>query len=148
MQFLHLYLKWETMRISGIPAIPIIITCLLHGTLCDTEIPRTFYGEKFAVHCTIVANSSDPVTEDLRSAWFLGPGKNRVTNLSVKLKGHKYFIHFANKLDLHKYAPTKWMSLSLLIPCILCILMQRVTINSILYEWMSLYIMKKSFEGY
>ena len=59
------------------------------------------------VHCTIVANSSDPITENLRLARFLGPGKNRVTNLSVKLKCHKYFIHFANELDLHKYAPIK-----------------------------------------
>ena len=41
----------------------------------------------------IVANSSDPVTKDLRSAWFLGPEKNHVTNLSVKLKGHKYFLY-------------------------------------------------------
>ena len=34
------------MGISGIPAIPMIITCLLQGTLCDTGIPRTFYGGK------------------------------------------------------------------------------------------------------
>ena len=34
------------MGISGIPAIPMIITCLLQGTLCDTGIPCTFYGEK------------------------------------------------------------------------------------------------------
>ena len=32
------------MGISGIPAIPMIITCLLQGILCDTGIPRTFYG--------------------------------------------------------------------------------------------------------
>ena len=24
--------------------IPMIITCMLQGTLCDTGIPRTFYG--------------------------------------------------------------------------------------------------------
>ena len=34
------------MGISGIPAIPMIITCLLQGILCDTGIPRTFYGGK------------------------------------------------------------------------------------------------------
>ena len=44
MQYLHAYLKWETMGISGILAIPMIITCLLQGTLCDMGIPRTFYG--------------------------------------------------------------------------------------------------------
>ena len=38
------------MGISGIPAISMIITCLLQGTLCDTGIPRTFYGGKFAVY--------------------------------------------------------------------------------------------------
>jgi hypothetical protein len=35
------------MGISGILAIPMIITCLLQGTLCDTGIPHTFYGGKF-----------------------------------------------------------------------------------------------------
>ena len=34
------------MGISGIPAIPMIITCLLQGTPCNTGIPRTFYGGK------------------------------------------------------------------------------------------------------
>ena len=34
------------MGISGIPTIPMIITCLLQGTLCDTGIPCTFYGGK------------------------------------------------------------------------------------------------------
>ena len=34
------------MGISGIPVIPMIITCLLQGTLCDMGIPRTFYGGK------------------------------------------------------------------------------------------------------
>ena len=51
MQYLHAYLKWETMGISGIPAIPMIITCLLQGILCDTGIPRTFYGGKI---CSVV----------------------------------------------------------------------------------------------
>ena len=39
------------MGISGIPAIPMIITCLLQGILCDTGIPRTFYGGKI---CSVV----------------------------------------------------------------------------------------------
>ena len=39
------------MRISGIPAIPMIITYLLQGTLCNTGIPRTFYGGKI---CSVV----------------------------------------------------------------------------------------------
>ena len=52
MQYLHAYIQWETMGISGIPAIPMIITCLLQGTLCDTGIPRTFYGGKIcSVEC-------------------------------------------------------------------------------------------------
>ena len=34
------------MGISGIPTIPMIITSLLQGTLCDTGIPRTFYVGK------------------------------------------------------------------------------------------------------
>ena len=33
------------MGITGIHAIPMMITCMLQGTLCDTGIPRTFYGE-------------------------------------------------------------------------------------------------------
>ena len=33
------------MGITGIHAIPMMITCMLQGTLCDTEIPCTFYGE-------------------------------------------------------------------------------------------------------
>ena len=44
LQFLHAYLKWEIMGITGIPAIPMMITCMLQGTLCDTGIPCTFYG--------------------------------------------------------------------------------------------------------
>ena len=39
------------MGISGIPAIPMIITCLLQGILCDKGIPRTFYGGKI---CSVV----------------------------------------------------------------------------------------------
>ena len=45
MQYLHAYLKWEIMGNSDIHVIPITITCLLQGTLCDTGIPCTFYGE-------------------------------------------------------------------------------------------------------
>ena len=41
------------MGISGIPAIPMIITCLLQGTLCDTGIPRTFYGGNI---CSVVCS--------------------------------------------------------------------------------------------
>ena len=41
------------MGISCIPAIPMIITCLLQGILCDTGIPRTFYGGKFAVYVSL-----------------------------------------------------------------------------------------------
>ena len=33
------------MGISDIHVFPITITCLLQGTLCDTGIPCTFYGE-------------------------------------------------------------------------------------------------------
>ena len=33
------------MEISDIYVIPMIITCMLQGTLCDTGIPCTFYGE-------------------------------------------------------------------------------------------------------
>ena len=39
------------MEISGIHAIPMIITCLLQGILCDTGIPCTFYeGNICSVH--------------------------------------------------------------------------------------------------
>ena len=33
------------MEISDIHVFPFTITCLLEGTLCDTGIPCTFYGE-------------------------------------------------------------------------------------------------------
>ena len=56
------------------------------------------------VHCTIVANSSDPITENLCLARFLGPGKNCVTNLSAKLKGHKYlFILLINLIYSNQF---------------------------------------------
>jgi hypothetical protein len=32
------------MWIAGINAIPMMITCMLQGTFCNTGIPRTFYG--------------------------------------------------------------------------------------------------------
>ena len=39
------------MGISDIHVFPITITCLLQGTLCDTGIPCTFYGENIcSVH--------------------------------------------------------------------------------------------------
>ena len=43
------------MGIAGIHAIPIMITCMLQGTLCDRGIPRTFYGGNIcSVHtCTL-----------------------------------------------------------------------------------------------
>ena len=44
LRYLHAYLKWEIMGISRQHVIPMIITCMLQGTLCDTGIPRTFYG--------------------------------------------------------------------------------------------------------
>ena len=43
--FVHAYLKWEIMGILDIHVFPITITCLLQGTLCNTGIPCTFYGE-------------------------------------------------------------------------------------------------------
>ena len=43
-EYLHAYLKWEIMGISDMHVIPMIITCMLQGTLCDTGIPCTFYG--------------------------------------------------------------------------------------------------------
>ena len=53
---------------------------------------------------TIVANSSDPITENLCLARFLGPGKNCVSNLSVKLKGHKYlFILLINLIYSNQF---------------------------------------------
>ena len=33
------------MGISDMHVIPMIITCMLQGTLCNTGIPCTFYGE-------------------------------------------------------------------------------------------------------
>ena len=33
------------MEISGMHITPMMITCMLQGTLCDTGIPCTFYGE-------------------------------------------------------------------------------------------------------
>ena len=46
------------MGISGIPEIPMIITCLLQGTLCDTGIPCTFYGGKI---CSVLYGKINPV---------------------------------------------------------------------------------------
>ena len=53
MQYLHAYLKWEIMGISDIHVFPMTITCLLQGTLCNTGIPCTFYGEK---NCSVQLN--------------------------------------------------------------------------------------------
>ena len=39
------------MGISDMHVIPMIITCMLQGTLCDTGIPRTFYGGNI---CSVV----------------------------------------------------------------------------------------------
>ena len=39
------------MGITGLHAIPMMITCMLQGTLCDTGIPCTFYGENI-LQCT------------------------------------------------------------------------------------------------
>ena len=44
LQYLHAYLKCESMGITGMHAIPMMITCMLQGTLCDKGIPCTFYG--------------------------------------------------------------------------------------------------------
>ena len=36
--------------------IPMIITCMLQGTLCDTGIPRTFYGGNI---CSVVCKITE-----------------------------------------------------------------------------------------
>ena len=38
--------------------IPMIITCMLQGTLCDTGIPRTFYGGNICSVCTRCLNTT------------------------------------------------------------------------------------------
>ena len=45
------------MGISDIHVFPITITCLLQGTLCDTGIPCTFYGENI---CSVVFAQKNP----------------------------------------------------------------------------------------
>ena len=60
------------MGISDIHVFPITITCLLQGTLCDTGIPCTFYGENI---CSVPKNlglglNSQPCSED----YFLSLG--------------------------------------------------------------------------
>ena len=68
MQYLHVYLKWETMGISCILAIPMIITCLLQGILCDTGIPRTFHGGKI---CSVEASNTSKQFLSDHKFWIL-----------------------------------------------------------------------------
>ena len=42
------------MGITGIHAIPMMIICMLQGTLCDTGLPCTFYGENICSVCTYI----------------------------------------------------------------------------------------------
>ena len=45
------------MGTMGIHAIPLRITCMLQGTLCDTGIPCTYYGENI---CSVQSYKIDP----------------------------------------------------------------------------------------
>ena len=67
LQYLHAYLKWKIMGITGIHAIPVIITCTLQGALCDTGIPCTFYGEKI---CSVsILEKSSFWKKNLETPW-------------------------------------------------------------------------------
>ena len=78
MQYLHACLKWETMGISGIPAIPMIITCLLQGTLCDTGIPRTFCGGKIcSVQSRTIALVFESIFMDVSHKLDMAISKNK-----------------------------------------------------------------------
>ena len=104
MQYLHAYLKWATMGIAGIPAIRMIITCLLQGTLCDTGIPRTFYGGKI---CSVVFFIEKKIRKiqmifdtenwlwksDLGTFW-----RSMWTSVKVKSKNYFYFTDFFAKI--------------------------------------------------
>ena len=48
------------MGISDMHVIPMIITCMLQGTLCDTGIPCTFYGGNICSVVTIYPVSMHP----------------------------------------------------------------------------------------
>ena len=61
------------MGISGIPAIPMIITCLLQGTLCDTGIPRTFYGGKICSVPMLIISCQKSLKRDLPPKKFHNP---------------------------------------------------------------------------
>ena len=65
------------MGISGIPAIPMIITCLLQGTLCNTGIPRTFYGGKIC--------SAEELSSSFKKSTYRNTDLNYVKNSSILL---------------------------------------------------------------
>ena len=70
------------MGITGIHAIPMMITCMLQGTLCDTGIPCTFYGENI---CSVYrskfhTNSLGLTFEMLR----MGISSNKLFNWKVR----------------------------------------------------------------
>ena len=47
------------MGISDIHVFPITITCLLQGTLCETGIPCTFYGENIYSVVSVCHHASE-----------------------------------------------------------------------------------------
>ena len=54
------------MGISDIHVFPITITCLLQGTLCDTGIPCTFYGENI---CSAMYGTRQKCTKHSTVDW-------------------------------------------------------------------------------
>ena len=82
----HAYLKWEIMGITGIHAIPMMITCMLQGTFCDTGIARTFCGEKI---CSVVLQI-------------------RVTTLSYTIEANR----FSSGINKNGTQLSKWLKLS------------------------------------
>jgi hypothetical protein len=79
------------MGISGIPAIPMIITCLLQGILCDMGILRTFYGGKICSVLTYfllmnyqLCRTCDSTNSKRTSDDWQGPGYYRSV-FSMKL---------------------------------------------------------------
>jgi uncharacterized membrane protein len=84
----------------GIHAIPMMITCILQGTLCDTGIPCTFYGENIcsAVYLVIilmalVKKNSIQCTIDKVYVWAIQFHEFQSTFLHIKA----HLLHFLRK---------------------------------------------------
>ena len=89
------------MGITGIHAIPMMITCMLQGTLCDTGIPCTFYGGNI---CSV--NKSGILVRLRYSLSILGQLVEICMGIALQASPKAGFVH------LILFCPTKHQSQS------------------------------------